>query len=178
MCIYVGLRDCVRRTKKKQFYNCFSTGQKEQLYAGWWDYDGDGTLSQGWPLAGPVYGAPAWEPIYCHVGYDIDADGQNDHYDPALEAQYIATDYLYSSGGCGFGWACPGAQTGSGAGINYPYMTATLFTDYLGYGVLPDDAGIATGAYQAVNWTGASSVVWQMSKPNSSADTFTWSRVV
>ena len=157
------------------FRHNFSTGQKEQLYAGWWDYDGDGTLSQGWPLAGPVYGAPAWEPIYCHVGYDIDADGQNDHYDPALEAQYIATDYLYSSGGCGFGWACPGAQTGSGAGINYPYMTATLFTDYLGYGVLPDDAGIATGAYQAVNWTGASSVVWQMSKPNSSADTFTWS---
>jgi hypothetical protein len=47
-------------------------------------------------------------------------------------------------------------------------MTATLFCDYLGSGVLPTEAGFAAWG----GFTTASSVVWEMSKPNSSADTF------
>jgi hypothetical protein len=50
-------------------------------------------------------------------------------------------------------------------------MTATLFCDYLGSGVLPTAAGFAYWG----GFTTASSVVWEMSKPNSSADTFTFS---
>ena len=53
-------------------------------------------------------------------------------------------------------------------------MTATLFTDYLGSGVLPTADGLtAWGSSWAAG--GASSVVFEMSKPNSSADTFTFS---
>ena len=148
----------------------FATGNKEQLYAGYWDYDGDFTMNLGGFSGhssggvGPVYGALAWEPIYCFVGMVATP------YDPAKEAQYLAEDDLTTSGGCG--WASGGCDnsTTSGAQITYPYMTATLFTDYLGSGVLPTEAGFAYwGGY-----TTASSVVWQMSKPNSSADTFTF----
>ena len=145
----------------------FATGNKEQIYAGYWDYDGNGdfedTIGGGY-WAGPIYGANAWEPIYCFVGMVATP------YDPAKEAQYLAEDDLTTSGGCG--WASGGCDnsTTSGAQITYPYMTATLFTDYLGSGVLPTEAGFAYwGGY-----TTASSVVWQMSKPNSSADTFTF----
>ena len=150
----------------------FATGQKEQMYAGYWEYDGDFTFNLGGFAGhssggvGPVYGALAWEPIYCFVG----SGGQ--HYDPALEATYIALDDLTASGGCG--WASGGCDnyTTSGAQITYPYMTATLFTDFLGSNVLPTEAGhISWGS----GFTTASSVVWQMSKPNSSADTFTFS---
>jgi len=153
----------------------FANGQKEQLYAGWWDSNFDGVLSNNgaadWD--GPVYGQGngAFEPLYIHAGYDVDGDGAVNHYDPALESSYIATDFLYSSGGCGFGWVCPGAVTTSGADINYPYMTATLFNDYLGGAPLPDAAGhIAWGS----GWTTGSSIVFEMSKPNSSADSFTF----
>ena len=79
--------------------------------------------------AGPVYGAPGWEPIYAFVGKVATP------YDPAKEAQYIAEDDLTTSGGCG--WASCGScdnSTTSGASIAYPYMTATMFTDYLGSG--------------------------------------------
>ena len=51
-------------------------------------------------------------------------------------------------------------------------MTATLFTDYLGSNVLPTQAGHAAWGS---GYSTASSVVWEMSKPNSSADTFTFS---
>jgi hypothetical protein len=93
-------------------------------------------------------------------------------YDPAKEAQYLAEDDLTTSGGCGWGsgGSCDNTTT-SGAGIGYPYMTATMFTDYLGSGVLPTADGLA--AYGS-SWVGASSVVFKMSKPNSSADTFTF----
>ena len=148
----------------------FATGQKEQMYAGYWDYDGnldfEGSYASGY-WAGPVYGAPGWEPIYCFVGM-IDTP-----YDPALEATYIALDDLTASGGCGWasGGFCDNVTT-SGAGIGYPYMTATMFTDYLGSNVLPTEAGHASWGS---GFASASSVVWQMSKPNSSADTFTFS---
>jgi len=154
----------------------FANGQKEQLYAGYWDSNFDGALSNNgaadWD--GPIYGQGngAFEPLYIHAGYDVDGDGVVNHYDPALESSYIATDFLYSSGGCGFGWLCPGAVTTSGADINYPYMTATLFNDYLGGAPLPDAAGhISWGS----GWTTGSSIVFEMSKPNSSADSFTFS---
>ena len=93
-------------------------------------------------------------------------------YDPAKEAQYIADNDLTTSGGCGWGsgGSCDNTTTG-GAGIGYPYMTATLFTAYLGSGVLPTQAGFEYWG----GFTTASSVVFQMSKPNSSADTFTFS---
>ena len=142
----------------------FATGQKEQIYAGYWDYDGNGdyedTIGGGY-WAGPVYGANAWEPIYCFVGHIASP------YDPAKEAQYIADDNLITSGGCGWAYVCDNYTT-SGATITYPYMTATLFCDYLGSGVLPTEAGFAYWG----GFTTASSVVWEMSKPNSSADTF------
>ncbi len=144
----------------------FATGQKEQMYAGWWDSDGIAGHSLSGSWVGPVYGKNAWEPIYTFVGMVATP------YDPAKEAQYIADNDLTTSGGCGWasGSFCDNTTT-SGAGIGYPYMTATLFTDYLGSGVLPTQAGFES-------WGGfdtASSVVWQMSKPNSSADTFTFS---
>ena len=145
----------------------FATGQKEQIYAGYWDYDGDGDYENvggvigGGYWAGPVYGANAWEPIYCFVGHIASP------YDPAKEAQYIADNNLITSGGCGWAYVCDNYTT-SGATITYPYMTATLFCDYLGSGVLPTEAGFAYWG----GFTTASSVVWEMSKPNSSADTF------
>ena len=158
------------------FRHNFATGNKEQLYAGWWDSNYDGVLTNNgaadWD--GPIYGGGngAYEPLYIHAGYDVDGDGAVNHYDPALEAQYIATDFLMGSGGCGFGYYCPGAVTTSGADINYPYMTATLFVAYFAGVPLPDAAGhTAWGS----GWTTASSVVFEMSKPNSSADTFNFS---
>ncbi len=149
----------------------FATGEKDQMFAGYWDYDGNldfenvGGVIGGGYWAGPIYGANAWEPIYCFVGAT-----QATNYDPANEAQYIADDDLTTSGGCGWGGSCPGAFTTSGANMHYPYMTATLFCDYLGSGVLPTAAGFAAWG----GFTTASSVVWEMSKPNSSADTFTF----
>lgn len=143
----------------------FATGNKEQIFAGWWETDGDYVLSiDGANWWGPIYGKDSFEPIYCFVGMVATP------YDPAKEAQYIAEDDLTTSGGCGWGSGGCDNSTTSGAQITYPYMTATLFTDYLGSGVLPTAAGFAYwGGY-----TTASSVVWEMSKPNSSADTFTF----
>ncbi|HJO21185.1 MAG TPA: T9SS type A sorting domain-containing protein, partial [Candidatus Marinimicrobia bacterium] len=143
----------------------FATGNKEQIFAGWWETDGDYQLSiHAGQWAGPIFGADSFEPIYCFVGMVATP------YDPAKEAQYIAEDDLTTSGGCGWGSGGCDNSTTSGAQITYPYMTATLFTDYLGSGVLPTAAGFAYwGGY-----TTASSVVWEMSKPNSSADTFTF----
>jgi len=142
----------------------FATGQKEQMYAGWWDSDGiDGhSLSASW--TGPIYGKNAWEPIYVFVGH------RTQPYDPTKEAQYIADNDLITSGGCGWAYPCQN-ETTSGKQITYPYMTATLFTDYLGSGVLPTQAGFEYWG----GFTTASSVVFEMSKPNSSADTFTFS---
>ena len=142
----------------------FATGQKEQMYAGWWDSDGIAghSLSASW--TGPVYGKNAWEPIYVFVG------NRTQPYDPTKESQYIADNNLAASGGCGWAYPCQN-ETTSGKQITYPYMTATLFTDYLGSGVLPTQAGFEYWG----GFTTASSVVFEMSKPNSSADTFTFS---
>ena len=152
----------------------FATGLKEPLFASWWEYDGDGTFNLGGfdghssGGVGPVYGAQAWEPIYAFVSQTGTAAT---NYDPAKDAQYIADNDLTTSGGIGWGGSGSNTTTGGGS-ITYPYMTATLFTDYLGSGVLPTQAGHAAWGS---GYATASSVVWQMSKPNSSADTFTFS---
>jgi len=145
----------------------FATGNKEPLFAGYWETDGvAGMTIDGATWTGPVYGAPAWEPIYMFVSYG----GQ--HYDPANDAQYIADNDLTTSGGCG--WAsdaiCDNTTT-SGKQIYYPYVTATLFTDYLGSGVLPTEAGHASWGS---GFDSASSVVFRMAKPLSAFDTFTF----
>ena len=145
----------------------FATGNKEQMFSSYWDYNGTGTHDlEGEYWISPVYGKNSFEPIYSFVG------NPGSHYDPAKEAQYISENSITASGGCGWGsgGSCT-ATTTSGAGIGYPYMTATLFADYLGSGVLPTQAGFEYWG----GFTTASSVVWQMSKPNSSADTFTFS---
>ena len=149
------------------FRHNFATGNKEQIFSGYWDYNGTGTHDfAGEYWISPVYGKNSFEPIYAFVGMVATP------YDPAKESQYIAENDLTTSGGCGWGsgGSCDNTTT-SGAGIGYPYMTATLFADYLGSGVLPNAAGhISWGS----GYTTGSSVVWEMSKPNSSADTFTF----
>ena len=149
------------------FRHNFATGNKEQMFSSYWDYNGTSTHDlEGGYWTSPVYGKNSFEPIYAFVG------NPGSHYDPAKEAQYISENSITASGGCGWGsgGSCT-ATTTSGAGIGYPYMTATLFADYLGSGVLPTQAGFEYWG----GFTTASSVVWQMSKPNSSADTFTFS---
>ena len=147
----------------------FATGTKDPLFAGYWDYDGNGdwydTIGGG-QWSGPVYGANAWEPLYMFVSYG------GYHYGYFTDAQYISINDLAGSGGCG--WAsssfCDNTTT-SGAQIYYPYMTATLFTDYLSSGVLPTEDGLA--AYGS-SFTTASSVVFRMAKPLSRRDTFSF----
>ena len=147
----------------------FGTGTKDPLFAGYWESDGIAGWSNpgdGVRWSGPVYGAPAWEPIYSFVswgGYD---------YGFLSDADYIAINNLANSGGCG--WAssayCDNVTT-SGKQIYYPYVTATLFTDYLGSGVVPTQAGHASWGS---GFATASSVVFRMAKPISSRDTFTF----
>ena len=147
----------------------FGTGTKDPLFAGYWESDGIAGWSNpgdGVRWSGPVYGAPAWEPIYSFVswgGYD---------YGFLSDADYIAINNLANSGGCGWGSSgyCDNVTT-SGAGIGYPYVTATLFTDYLGSGVVPTAAGHASWGS---GFATASSVVFRMAKPISSRDTFTF----
>ena len=149
------------------FRHNFATGNKEQIFSGYWDYNGTGTHDfAGEYWISPVYGKNSFEPIYAFVGMLATP------YDPAKESQYIAENSVTTSGGCGWGsgGSCDNVTT-SGAGIGYPYMTATLFADYLGSGVLPTQAGHASWGS---GFATASSVVFQMSKPNSSADTFTF----
>ena len=147
----------------------FGTGTKDPLFAGYWESDGLAGWSNpgdGVRWSGPVYGAPAWEPIYSFVAW-----GGN-HYGTLSDADYIAINSLANSGGCG--WASSGYcdnVTTSGAGIGYPYVTATLFTDYLGSGVVPTAAGHASWGS---GFATASSVVFRMAKPISSRDTFTF----
>ncbi len=151
----------------------FKNGTKEQMYVMYWDYDRNfdyETTVGGGYWSGPVYGAPAWEPIYAAVG------NNGNHYDPTKEAQYILDDDMTTSGACG--WAddsCTNTTT-DGSKIKYPFMTSTLFTNYYGY-IGRQDAQLPTAAGHATfgsGYTTASSVVFRMSKPNSSKDVFTF----
>ncbi len=150
------------------------------------------------PSYDPVYGYVAFDTDGDGVRdfYDLtdaDGDGINDS-----DARYIAENDAFDSGGCG--WAawdpgynpdhwnqeggCPGAYAFNGAYIDIPFLTATQFTDYWDEsgpnpdpdtgGVLPTDAGIAVGHYNAKKWTGASSIVFETDKPNSSKDSYSF----
>lgn len=100
-------------------------GNTYRLFAGFWDSDGDGTWNNnGADWAGPIYGAPSYEPIYCWQGYD--ASGNPISYDPANDATYIADNWLGEPTTANTTW---GSSTGN---IVYPYITAMLFTEYLG----------------------------------------------
>jgi hypothetical protein len=136
---------------------------KEQLFAGYWDYDGDGTFNLGGFSGhssggvGPVYGALAWEPIYLFLPQDGVVYGD--------EAQYLIDNDLETSGG--IGWASSNGRElrssldyGDPPTVTYPLMTATLFTDYLGSGVLPTEAGHAS---YGSGYNSASSVVFKTS---------------
>ena len=97
----------------------FPSGERERLFAGFYDTDGDGTWSidaANWE----DYGHPAYEPIFAWVGYD--ANGNEISYDPANEAQYIADGDLYTSA-----YTTWGGATGEFA---YPWVTGTLFVMY------------------------------------------------
>lgn len=122
--------------------------ESQRLFAGYWETDGNGVWSVDGASWEGYWGAPAYEPIYCWVGYD--ADGNRISYDPANEAQYIADNALATSANTTWGSA-----TGP---VNYPFVTATLIVDYLG------------GGYPAGN-----KVMFITNKPNSAADLFSFS---
>ncbi len=104
-------------------YRTTVPGDRYRLFAGFWDTDGDGTWNNnGADWAGPIYGAPSYEPIYCWQGYD--EAGNDINYDPANDATYISENSLTTSANSAWGNA-----TGD---FNYPYITAMLFTEYLG----------------------------------------------
>jgi hypothetical protein len=131
---------------------------KEQLFAGYWDQNANGTFDiDGDNWTGPIYGAASWEPIYLFLPQDGIVYGN--------EAQYLAEDDLTTSGGIGFGSSNPrelrsSLDFGDPPSVMYPLMTATLFTDYLGSGVLPTADGLVTYGSE---WIGASSVVFKTS---------------
>ncbi len=104
-------------------YRTTVAGDRYRLFAGFWDSDGDGTWNNnGADWFGPIYGAPSYEPIYCWQGYD--AAGNDINYDPANDATYISENSLTTSANSAWGDA-----TGD---FDYPYITAMLFTEYVG----------------------------------------------
>lgn len=133
------------------------TNEKTQLFAGYSESDGESGFSNSgdgtW--TGPVYGAPAWEPIYLFWHHGT-------AYDPSNVSQYITDNNLETSGGCGFADTNCAPMQSSNSNIptvnpSYPIMTATLFTDYLGTGLLPTAAGhIAYGS----GYNTASSIIF------------------
>jgi len=148
------------------------TNEKIPLYSAYLDIDGDGSFGltaldgDGEPiLSGPAYEAHAWDPIYFHWPFDV-----NNSYDPNNNGTYINQNNIFDSGGCGYGlWGlsendynpevdCIDPETNISIAYGV-FVTALVFTDYLGYSVLPDEAGIATGAYNAGNFTGASAIL-------------------
>jgi hypothetical protein len=125
----------------------FPSGEKQRLFAGFYDRDGSGTWSMPDGLAGPLYGAPSYEDMFAWVGYD--AAGNEIVYDPANDAQYIADNALSVSANITWG--------GSTGEFIYPFLTNTLFTMY------------ADGATPP--W--GNQVVFYTNKPNNENDIFT-----
>jgi len=106
-----------------------TTGERQRLFAGFWDNDGDGTwniplLEDGSPYwTEPAYGSPSYEPIYCWVGYD--PEGNEISYNPANDAIYIADNALSAPTTANTTWGdAPGEFV-------FPYVTATLICMYL-----------------------------------------------
>lgn len=135
-------------------YRYIFGGDKQRLFAGFWDTDGDGTYNMpleddgSYSWTGTNYGAPSYEPIYCWVGYD--AAGNNINYDPANNAQYIADNSLLTSANTTWG--------GGTGEFHYPFITATLMTMYL------DGATLPIG----------NKIMFITNKPNTMADVFTF----
>ncbi len=132
---------------------------KEQLFAGYWENDGESGFSNSgdgtW--AGPVYGAAAWEPIYLFLPQDgvVYED----------ESQYISDNDLETSGGIGWASSNPrelrsSLDFGEPPSVMYPLMTATLFTAYMSGSTLPTADGHDT---YGSGYDGASSVVFKTS---------------
>lgn len=141
----------------------FASGDTIRLFAGFWDGDGSGDWNvagnetDGYDWETPVFGAPAYEPIYCWQGYD--ADGNDISYNPADHATYNVAD-----GGSGWLGDPTVANTtwGSATGeFDYPFITATFFGLYFGVGgsELP---------YGNIVWFGTN-------KANTDNDTFSFS---
>ncbi len=138
------------------YRHVFATGEKQRLFAGFYDSDGSGTWNMpqaedgSYHWEGPTYHAPSYEPLYAWVG--ADANGNEINYDPANEAQYISDNSLAISANATWG-------AGSHPVFHYPYLTGTLFTMYLDGATPP----IGNKVYFAVN------------KPNTDADEFSFS---
>lgn len=132
----------------------FPSGERQRIFPGFWDTDGDGTWNMPVDAEGNYMWTdaiftdkPAYEPLYAWVGYD--ADGNEIEYQPSDEEQYIEDNSLMASANTTWGG-------GTGA-FHYPYLTSTLFTMYL-------DG--ATPPY-------GNKVKFIMNKPNQSNDIFT-----
>ena len=72
---------------------------------------------------------------------------------------------MQSSGACYYGNTLSDDGTSciepnGSQSIAYPFVTSILFTDYLENGVLPDQAGIDSGAYNAGNYSTPSAIIF------------------
>ena len=104
-------------------YRTTVEGNTYRLFAGFFDTDGDGTWNNnGSDWEGPIFHASSYEPIYCWQGYD--ASGNPISYNLADEPTYESDNSLLISANTTWGNAR--------GEFNYPYITAMLFTVYLG----------------------------------------------
>ncbi len=125
-------------------YRTTVDGDTYRLFAGFWDSDGDGTWNNnGADWAGPIYGAPSYEPIYCWAGYDV--AGNDISYDPANDVTYIADNWIGAATTANTTW---GGGTGD---FHYPYITAMLFTEYLGGPPIGNKVKFITNKPNALN---------------------------
>ena len=117
------------------------TKERIPLYAGYWDQNDNNTFDvDNVENNGPVYGGDknAWEVIYLFWPQD-----ESNSYDPTNDSSYIAADNLTTSGGCG--WANNVCVESHGqTRISYPFMTATIFVEYLSNALLPTQEGHAS----------------------------------
>ena len=128
----------------------FTTGERIRLFAGFWDYNENGTWDVDGDNWAGVYGEPCYEPIYAWQGYD--ADGNDISYDPANDATYKADNWLGEPTTANTTW---GNATGE---FDYPWVTATYMGMYL------DDATPPWG----------NKIIFRTNKPNTLGDTFTF----
>ena len=144
------------------------TSQRIRLYVSFidsnenntWDLGADSNSDGEADWTGPIYGADAWEPLYFYWPADV-----NNTYDPSNDGAYINQDDLQSSGACYYGNTLSDDGTSciepnGSQSIAYPFVTSILFTDYLENGVLPDQAGIDSGAYNAGNYSTPSAIIF------------------
>jgi len=102
-----------------------ATGERTQIFAAFWDRNGDMEWNFTTEHNEPVYGYGVYEPIYAFVPTDI-----SNPYDPTNIGTYSAEDDITTSGGCGWGSAesC-NFVTPSGIQVGYPFVTALFIAD-------------------------------------------------